>query len=168
VFTYDGDDLSLYKTGFPVYFELETVFRVYPIGNGNRYFKVRAKVKKHSFMKEAKELEFIEEINITDDMAKKALFSQIHTKYDAIKNGIGDLSEDRLHFYINRFVNGIVSPRAVVVEMMTEVLQRYYSLALVCLMINQNNEDILNAAFLLGPDDSISKELKIALIFTTK
>ena len=108
IFTFD-DEIDPCKKGFHLCPKLTDVFRYYPVGNGNRYFKVRALINpkqtttiRTSFsypiayktvpMEEtdkrvAKKIELIEEVSV-DDIIKTLYPASCESMADKFKNDI--------------------------------------------------------------------------------
>ena len=177
-YVYDGE-IKLCESGFHFCRDLNDVLRYYSIGEGNRYFKVRAKIKKEplsmiktiltfdSDTKEvAKEIEFLEEVNISKVLWKCIV--GLTAGYDNIHNLVKKeyfANEDHWVEYIN---NKGGSPQKAVKDIVSQELFKGYSEAITAYLLSHNNYKILDTALTFVNDNTISNEMKLVLILTSK
>lgn len=180
---YEGTP-KLCQAGFHFCKQLDNVFKYYPIGNNHRYFKVRAKYNPkanpfpglssilfNSDKEVAIEIEFLEELDITETIMSQ-FFSVIKRQitgkgFSTLDKNITDRFLENKDYYINKIKSSEASYKSIVDDIISESLTKYYSPALVSFMVNNSlSLKVMDTALILGPDDTISNDMKIALAFS--
>ena len=183
IHVYEGTP-KLCEAGFHFCKQLDNVFHYYPIGNNHRYFKVRAKYNPkanplpglssilfNSDKEVAIEIEFLEELDITETIMSQffgVIKRQITGKgFSTLDKNITDRFLENKDYYINKIKSSEASYKSIVDDIISETLTKYYSPALVSFMVNNSlSLKVLDTALILGPDDTISNDMKIALAFS--
>ena len=175
---YKDEEIQLCKSGFHLCRDLADVPRYYPIGNGNRYFKVRAKVLKgekfnldcFSLFNDTKEvakvIEFIEEVSISEILWKHILgiVSGYNHIYELVKKEFFNNEE----YWVDYLNNHGAKFGDMINHIITSELTKGYSEPIVTYLTSCCNYNKLDTALNFVNDNTISNDMKIVLILTSK
>lgn len=177
-YVHDGE-IKLCESGFHFCRDLNDVPRYYSVGEGNRYFKVRAKIKKEtpsviksmwsfgSDTKEvAKEIEFLEEVSISEILWKCII------TYTAGYNNIHNLVKKEYFANENYWVEHLNSKggnlQKAIKDIISQELLKGYSEAVVAYLLSRNEYKLLDTALIFVNDNTISNDMKLVLILISK
>lgn len=166
VYTKDSKDVKICESGFHLCRDLDDVFGFYkPDGDGNRFFKVRAEVKKDdldrydvsnglfNFGKKlvARNIEFLYEVS-PEELC--AAYREIYAGFDYAPD-----------HYILRIFNGEDRDKVCEEYQTSQLIEDGYS-ELVATYIAKNHEDRFDKAHALAHQEGISMDVRMLCIMT--
>ena len=163
----DDAEIEMCCSGFHLCKDLSDVFSHYPIREGNRFFKVKALVRKeeldgyyHRVVKD--ELGFTSHLyGYHKLVAKSIIFTEELTADDIIKNFVdpSEWTEEQKQLALNIGIN-----EAVVIINQEKLVALGYSVPFAAYIVKQNKFDIAKA---VGSQTDLSMDMKCFVIFNS-
>lgn len=160
----DDDEIVECTNGFHLCKELKQVFNYYKVGDNNRYFKVKALVKKsdYDYVPQFYDLRSNDKL-----VAKSIIFEEEVSEVEVLKavreygySYIDEIYDEQLKECRSIGVDGVVTN-----HMINVLIQDGYSRVMAEYLIKEEGRHIFKCAHALGSMTDMSMDTKIKLIF---